>query len=122
MENKSLKSSGGIIELTHNENALTRWFLSRPVIAKCSMAFNWNVQEQQHEKGHQTDNKSFKESFNLDVSKMCEMFEETFIDPLSITNPSPRLINFATGVMVTEVSETSLLNVHVEGKAMLQKS
>ena len=120
-ENKSLKSSGGIIGLTHNENALTRWFLSRPVTAKYSMAFNGNVPEQQHEKRHHTDNKSFKESFNLDVSKMCEMFEETFIDPFSIANPSPRLINFATGVMVTEVSETSLLNVHVEGKAMLQK-
>ena len=70
---KSLKSSGGIIGLTHNENALTRCFLSRPVTAKYSMAFNGNVPEQQHEKRHHTDNKSFKESFNLDVSKMCEM-------------------------------------------------
>ena len=52
---------------------------------------------------------------------MCEMFDETFIDPFSITNPSPRLFNFATGVMVTEVSKASLLNVPVEGKAMLQK-
>ena len=49
------------------------------------------------------------------------MFDETFIDHFSITNPSPRLVNFATGVMVTEVSKASLLNVPVEGKAMLQK-
>ena len=49
------------------------------------------------------------------------MFEETFIDPFSITNSSPRPFNFATGVMVTEVSKTNLLNVHVDRKAMLQK-
>ena len=30
-ENKALKSSGGIIGLTYQNNALTRWFLSRPV-------------------------------------------------------------------------------------------
>ena len=86
------------------------------------MAFNGNEPDQQQPmKRHHTDNKSFKESFNLAVSKMCEMFDETFIDPSSITNPSPRLVNFATGIMVTEVSEASLFNVHVEGKAMLQK-
>ena len=52
---------------------------------------------------------------------MCEMFDETYKDPFSITNLSPRLVNFATGVMVTEVSKASLLNVPVEGEAMLQK-
>lgn len=38
-ENKSLKSTGGIIGLTHNENALIRWFLSRPLTARYTMAF-----------------------------------------------------------------------------------
>ena len=121
-ENKSLKSTGGIIGLTHNENALSRWFLSRPVTAKYSLSLSGNgPDQQQSEKRHHTDNKSLKESFNLDVSKMCEMFEETFIDPFSITNPSPRLVNFANGVMVKEESETSLLNAHTEGETMLKK-
>ena len=89
---------------------------------KVLLAFSRNGPDhQQSETRHRTDNKSCKESFNLDVSKMCEMFEETFIDPFSITNPSPRLVNFANGVMVTEESETSLLNAHSEGETMLKK-
>ena len=121
-ENKSLKTTGGIIGITHNENALIRWFLSRPVTARYSMAFSGNGPDhQQAEKRHHTDNKSFKDSFNSDVSKMCEMFEETFIDPFSITNPSARLVNFATGVTLPEDTEFNLLNVHKEGEAMLEK-
>ena len=38
-ENKSLKSNGGIIGLTHCDAALGRWFLSRPVTAKYSHMF-----------------------------------------------------------------------------------
>ena len=96
--------------------------LSGLVTAKYSIAFNGNEpNQQQPEKRHHTDI-SFKDNFNLYVSKMCDMFDVTFTDPFSNTNPSPRLVNFETGVMVTEVSEASLLNVHVEGEAMLQNS
>ena len=35
-ENNALKSSDGIIGLTNQDNALTRWFLSRPVTVKYS--------------------------------------------------------------------------------------
>ena len=121
-ENKALKSSGGIIGLTHNENALVRWFLSRPVTASYSMAYKEKESaDQQTKKTHHTNTSFFKGNFNADVSKMSELFSETFIDPFSLSNPPSRLVNFATGIELNEESETSLLNCHREGKAMLQK-
>ena len=42
-ENKALKSSGGIIGLTHQDNALGSWFLARPVTAKYSMTFTRDI-------------------------------------------------------------------------------
>ena len=115
-ENKALKSSGGIIGLKHNENALVRWFVSRPVKASYSMAYREKEStDQQTKKTHHTNTSFFKGNFNADVSKMSELFSETFIDPFSLSNPPSRLVNFATGIELNEESETSLLNCQREG-------
>ena len=85
-ENKALKSSGGIIGLTHQNNALARWFLSRPVTAEYSMTYKGNMHQEHTQSKHHTNTAYYKKAFNLDISKRVEIFDETFIDPFSISN------------------------------------
>ena len=66
-ENKALKSSGGIIDLTNQDNALTRWFLSRPVTAKYSVYFRENLTQQEVSNRHHTDRDSYKKCYNEDA-------------------------------------------------------
>ena len=65
-ENKALKSSGGIIGLKHQDNALGRWFLARPVTAKFSMTFirdiNCKPQKDSSKLRHRSDTVAFKVS------------------------------------------------------------
>ena len=96
-ENKALKSSGGIIGLTNQDDALTRWFLSRPVTAKYSVHFKENLIQREEINKHHTDRKSYKKCYNEDVKKMVDLFDATFVDTFSINSPPTRLINFATG-------------------------
>ena len=64
MENKDLKSSGGIIGLTIQDNALTRWFLSHPVTVKYSVYFRENLAQQEVSNRHQTERESDKKCYN----------------------------------------------------------
>ena len=93
----ALKSSGGIIGLTNQDNALTRWFLSRLVTSKYSVYFRENLTQQEICNRHNTDRESYKKCYNEDVQKMVDMFDETFVDPFSTNSPPTRLIYFATG-------------------------
>ena len=120
-ENKALKSSGGIIGLTYQNNALTRWFLSRPVTAKYSVNFKESLKQQEGSSGHHTDTQSYKRSYNEDVKKMVDLFEDTFVDPFTMNSPPLRLINFATGIQVSEEVESSLLNCHRDGERLLEQ-
>ena len=120
-ENKALKSSGGIIGLTNQDNALTRWFLSRPVTAKYSVYFRENLTQQEVSNRHHTDRESYKKCYNEDVQKMVGMFDETFVDPFSTNSPPTRLINFATGIHVSEEVENSLLHCHKKSRVLLEQ-
>ena len=52
---------------------------------------------------------------------MADLFDDTFIEPFSLNSPPARLINFATGVQVSEEVEFSLLNCHKDGETLLQQ-
>ena len=71
-ENKALKLSGEIIGHTNQDNALTQWFLSRPVTAKYSVCFRENLTQQEVSNRHHTDRESYKKCYNEDVQKMFD--------------------------------------------------
>lgn len=117
-ENKALKSSGGIIGLTHNDSALTRWFLARPVTAKYAMAYM--THKSSKSLTHHTNTPFHSQAYNTAVQKMLSLFEsDTFIDPFSLSFPPSRLVNIASGVEMPSDVETSLLNCHTSGKQSL---
>ena len=113
-ENKALKSSGGVIGLTHQDNALGRWFLARPVTAKYSMTFNRDIagkpQKDSSKLKQHSDTVASKAKYNENVSKMVLLFDDVFIDPFKISDAQPGLVNFATGVTASSETEHSLLN------------
>ena len=117
-ENKDLKSSGGIIGITHNDQALTRWFQSRPITAKyaimyaSSQSVSWTK--------HHTDTPFHTHAYNECVTKMLDLFQnDCFIDPFSLDFPVSRLINIATGIEVPPDAENSLLKCHENGRKQL---
>lgn len=117
-ENKALKSSGGIIGLTHNDSALTRWFLSRPITAKYAMAFSAGGKSPSGK--HHTDTPFHTNAYNAGVANMLSLFEnDTFIDPFCLSSPPDRLVNMATGVAAEPDVEASLLDCHTTGRKML---
>ena len=113
-ENKALKSSGCIIGLTHQDNALGRWFLARPVTAKYSMTFTRDIagkpQKDSSTLKHHSDSVASKAKYNDNVSKMVQLFEDVFIDPFKLSDALTGLVNFATGVTASPETEQSLLN------------
>jgi hypothetical protein len=117
-ENKALKSSGGIIGLTHNDCALTRWFLARPLTAKYAIAYSSDNNSSSNK--HHTDTPFHIQSYNNAVKKMLSLFEsDTFIDPFSLAYPHSKLLNIANGVELPSDVETSLLNCLKTGKQSL---
>lgn len=120
-ENKALKSSGGIVGITHNDSALMRWFLSRPLTAKYATEFQSGQKTSHHDPGkHHTDTPYHRKSYNESVGKMLQVFEEdTFIDPFCLTSPPSTLVNMATGVPATPDVAASLLGCHTTGEKML---
>ena len=117
-ENKALKSSGGIIGITHNDQALTRWFLSRPITAKYAMMYSSGLATSSTK--HHTNTPFHTQAYNDSVNKMLDLFQtDSFIDPFSLDFPLSRLVNIATGVEVAPDVENSLLKCHVTGKKQL---
>lgn len=107
------------IVLTHNDSALNRWFLSRPLTAKYAIAFA-NRQETSSA-NHHTDTTFHTNAYNSAVKQMLSLYEnETFIDPFSLSSPPEKLVNMATGVEVTPEVEASPLNCHDTGKKLLE--
>ena len=109
---KSLKGSGGIIGLTLKGAALARWFLARPVTAMYSSNFQMMLTHKKQstkdgDEGAST-NKAEIKRWNTDVDKMTNLFEGTFIDPFSLSEPPPHLVNFATGMVASTAVEDSL--------------
>ena len=92
-ENKALKSSGGIIVLTNQDNALTRWFLSRPVTAKYSVYFRENLTQQEVSNRHHTDREScknatmkmFRKCLTCLMKRLWTPFRQIVLPPDSLT-------------------------------------
>ena len=117
-ENKALKSSGGIIGITHNDQALTRWFLSRPITAK--YAIMYASSQSVSSTKHHTDTPFHTHAYNKCVTKMLDLFQnDCFIDPFSLDFPVSRLINIATGIEVPPDVENSLLKCRENGRKQL---
>lgn len=65
--------------------------------------------------------KSQVKRWNKDVQQMANMFEGTFRDPFSLTEPPVHLIKFATGCVAPPAVEDSLLGALAKGSTMLSK-
>ena len=77
-ENKALKSSGGVVGLTHKFIALGRWFLARSVTAKYSMTFTRGIagklQKDSSTLKHHSDSVASKAKYNENVAKIVQLF------------------------------------------------
>jgi len=121
-ENKALKSSGGIIGLTHQDTALARWFLSRPLTAEYSLSFSEKSAQSGTCRSHHTDTAFHRKAFNIDSDKLSELFtSDSFIDPFSVTSPPEKLVNFATGIRAAADVQCSLLKWHDTGEDLFLK-
>ena len=80
-----------------------QWVFSRPIRAKYSYIFHQEVcrkddpndQNDPDCKKHHTNTPAKVNQLNGSVSKMSEMFDESFINPLNIRSPVPQLVNFS---------------------------
>ena len=123
-ENKALKGTGGIIGLTLRGNALTRWFLARPLTAKYSMKFHIDVCQRHCGKettSHRNSLPSNTRKWNDSVDKTARMFDESCIDPFDLADPPSRLVNIATGMIATPEVEESLITCHDRGSTAARK-
>ena len=80
IEKKALKTSGGIIGLTYQDNVLTRLFLSRPLTVKYPVNVKQRLNQAEESCRHCTDTELYKKPYNEDVKKMVGHFDETFVD------------------------------------------
>ena len=118
-ENKALKGQGGIIGLTHS-NALSRWFMSRPITAQYAMKYS---RERHAGEINQSGNKSQLQSasekrWDSDLHKMELMFDGSYIDPFQVATAPVHLVNFATGVVAPSDVENTMLSALTTGSAM----
>ena len=121
-ENKTLKGTGGIIGLTLRGQALSRWFLARPVTTLYSTNYHTGVCQKKR-KAQQTDHlhrKSTQHRWNADVKKMTDIFNVSFIDPFDLDDPPARLTNITTGAVASTDIEQSLLNALEKGTQMVK--
>jgi hypothetical protein len=49
------------------------------------------------------------------------MFDETYMDPFSLDDPPPQLVNFASGVIATTAVQESITEALEKGDAMAEK-
>ena len=120
-QNKSLKSSGGIIGMTHNDKALMRWFLSRPLTAKYALEYQSDLKHQRHHPDkHHTDTPFSSRVYDESVNKMIQVFQNgSFIDPFCVDSSPSTLVNIATGVSAPPDVADSMLDCHDLRKKML---
>ena len=91
-----------------------RWFLLRPVTAKCSLTSHDNVFrcQKKTQKGvsiYNSDTHAMWKRFNKDVKRTTHMYDGIFIDPFDNDNPSNHPLNFASGVVRASAIKESLL-------------
>ena len=123
-ENKALKGSGGIIGLTLRGNALARYFLSRPVMARYSQVFHQEYcqsKKTQDSAQHHSDKPAEKRKWDSSIEKMDRMFEEAYLDPFDLNKAPAQLVNFATGAVARSDIQNSMLNYIKTGKEMAKK-
>jgi hypothetical protein len=117
--NKALKGTGGIIGLTLRQNALVRWFLSRPVTAQYSMQYKQNIVSHGHDSHvYHGIGKASQKRWNSDVKKMYDIFDDSYIDPFELSDPPSQLLNISTGAVAPPVVERSLVNAIDKGTTM----
>ena len=56
----------------------------------------------------------------MDIQKIELLFNGTFIDPFSLFNPPPSLVNIATGAMASKDIEDSLLGALDKGSSVVK--
>ena len=91
-----------------------RWFLQRPVTAKCSLTFHDNVFRclKKTQKGvsiYHSDTYAIRKRFNKDVKRTSHMYDGIFIDPFDNDNPSDHPLNFVSVVVRASAIKESLL-------------
>lgn len=52
---------------------------------------------------------------------MVHLSDDTSVDPFTMNSPPLKLINFATGIQVSEEVESSLLICHRDGERLLEQ-
>ena len=115
-ENKALKGSGGVIGLTLRGQALSRWFLARPITSRYAMIYHDEVCPSSQQDN--VERKSVRKHWNDDIEKMSAVFSNSLIDPFDLTDPPSGLVNIATGAVPGSEVQNSLLNALETGKQM----
>ena len=118
-ENKALKGSGGVIGLNLRGQALSRWFLARPITSPYAMLYHNEVCPRSQQDN--VERKPAKKGWNDDIEKMSAVFRNSFIDPFDLTDPPSGLVNIAIGAVPGSEVQNSMLNVLETGKQMGKK-
>ena len=75
--NAMVKGDGGMIDITENEEALRRWKVSRPDVARLLLEYSDNLSnENQFEEEHHERTPSVQNNFANDVKNVCQQFVE----------------------------------------------
>ena len=87
-----------------------RWFLQRPVTAKCSLTLHDYVFrcQKKTQKGVSIYHAMWKR-FDKDLKRTTHMYDGILIDPFDNDNPSDHPLNFASGVVRASAIKESLL-------------
>ena len=89
-----------LFDYTLKKNALARLVFSRPIRAKYSYIFHKEIcrKDDQNDpdcKKYHTNTPAQVNQLNGSISKLLEMFDESFINPFNIRSPEPHLVNFS---------------------------
>lgn len=75
--NAMVKGDGGMIDITENEEALRRWTVSGPDVARLLLEYSDNLSdENQFEEEHHEQTPSVQNNFANDVKNVCQQFVE----------------------------------------------
>ncbi|EDO29289.1 predicted protein [Nematostella vectensis] len=85
--NALVKGDGGAVGLTENTNALRRWMLSGPEIARPVNEFEAEMNPEVHSesKHHHEADKAYQVTFHKDVKALAQGTEKTFSDYAQLT-------------------------------------
>ena len=101
-----MKGSGGIVEITNQKSALTRYFLASFSSAMNDRAGITSTSHTSHEEMKQTALKRDEEQ----VQTIVNHLSEAMTDPFDIEAHPPCLMNISTGMHATREVQDSLLS------------